>query len=177
MMYVALIRGILPNNPDMRNDRLRWMFDQIGFNDVKSVISSGNIIFEADENDNTKLEATIEQAFPKMLGYECMTIVKSKDDLEELIKLDPFSGLEHSPKTSLNVTFTKNPVKIIWHFPYTPKGKDYLIENMTENAIFSVTNTSTTKTPDLMSWLEKQFGKQITTRTWKTINRINQKMI
>jgi hypothetical protein len=32
------------------------------------------------------------------------------------------------------------------------------------------------KTPDLMVCLEKQFGKQITTRTWKTIGRILKKL-
>jgi uncharacterized protein (DUF1697 family) len=176
MKYVALLRGIAPANPDMRNERLRWMFEQIGFKEVMSVLSSGNIIFEASDSDNTKLEAKIEKAFPKLLGYECSTIIKSKEDLEELVKLDPFSGLEHSPKTSLNVTFIKIPVKTNWTFPYTPEGKDYLIENMTENAVFSVTDVTAVKTPNLMSWLEKQFGKQITTRTWKTVNRILQKM-
>jgi uncharacterized protein (DUF1697 family) len=176
MKYAALLRGIAPMNPDMRNERLIWMFEQIGFRNVKSVIASGNIIFETGLTENAKLEAKIEKGFPELLGYNCTTIVKSKEDLEELIALDPFSGLEHSPKTSLNVTFTKIPIKTNWHFPYTPPDKDYLIENMTENAVFSVTDVSTAKTPDLMGWLEKHFGKQITTRTWKTVDRILQKM-
>ena len=29
---------------------------------------------------------------------------------------------------------------------------------------------------DLMLWLEKEFGKGITTRTWKTVNRLLEKM-
>ena len=32
------------------------------------------------------------------------------------------------------------------------------------------------RTPDLMLWLEKQFGKKITTRTWKTVGKILAKM-
>jgi hypothetical protein len=36
----------------------------------------------------------------------------------------------------------------------------------------SVIDLTGSKTPDLMVWLEKQFGKQITMRTWKTVGRI-----
>jgi hypothetical protein len=43
-------------------------------------------------------------------------------------------------------------------------------------AICSVIDLTGSKTPDLMVWLEKQFGKQITTRTWKTVGRILRKL-
>jgi hypothetical protein len=35
-----------------------------------------------------------------------------------------------------------------------------------------VIDLTSAKTPDLMIWLEKKFGKEITTRTWKTVERI-----
>jgi hypothetical protein len=34
-----------------------------------------------------------------------------------------------------------------------------------------VVDLSGATTPDLMAWLEKQFGKEITTRTWKTVGK------
>ncbi|MBA3630747.1 MAG: DUF1697 domain-containing protein [Actinobacteria bacterium] len=40
--YVALLRGIGPSNPNMRNDRLRAVFEDLGFSNVRAVISSGN---------------------------------------------------------------------------------------------------------------------------------------
>ncbi len=43
---------------------------------------------------------------------------------------------------------------------------------MYDGAICSVTDLADSGTPDLMVWLEKKFGKEITTRTWKTVKRI-----
>lgn len=40
--YVALLRGIAPTNPNMRNDKLREVFEKPGFKNVQTVISSGN---------------------------------------------------------------------------------------------------------------------------------------
>ena len=45
--YVALLRGIGPGNPNMRNDKLRSVFEKLGFSNVKTVISSGNVLFES----------------------------------------------------------------------------------------------------------------------------------
>jgi acyl carrier protein len=47
---------------------------------------------------------------------------------------------------------------------------------MYDGAICSVIDLTSAKTPDLMLWLEKQFGKEITTRTWKTVERIRNVM-
>jgi len=41
-----------------------------------------------------------------------------------------------------------------------------------ETIICSVIDLTSAKTPDLMVWLEKKLGKEITTRTWKTVERI-----
>jgi hypothetical protein len=43
---------------------------------------------------------------------------------------------------------------------------------MVDGAICSVIDLTGSRTPDLMLRLEKQFGKEITTRTWKTVERI-----
>jgi hypothetical protein len=45
-----------------------------------------------------------------------------------------------------------------------------------DRIICSVVDLTRTKTPDLMRWLEKEFGREITTRTWRTVGRILKKM-
>lgn len=39
-------------------------------------------------------------------------------------------------------------------------------------AILAVIDTTVAKTPDCMSWLQRRFGTEITTRTWLTVQRI-----
>lgn len=63
--YVALLRGIAPTNLNMRNDKLRGVFEKLAFENVKTVISSGNVIFESPSRRAKKLEETIEAALPE----------------------------------------------------------------------------------------------------------------
>ncbi len=149
MQYVALLRGIMPMNPNMKSGKLKEAFESMGFSDVKTVIASGNVIFESPETNILKLEEHIEKALPKLLQFSSSTIVVSKEELETLAKKDPFKGIPDTKENYLVVTFLKG-------------GK----------TIATVITLGEDRTPDLMRRLEKEHGKQITTRTWKTVHRI-----
>ena len=174
--YVALLRGIAPTNPNMRNDKLRGVFEKLGFANVKTVISSGNVIFESPSRSIRKLEERIENALPEQLGFSSTTIIRSQGQLQNLVDTNPFKGMEHSQKSSLNVTFLKKKRKIDINFPYEVDNRDYTLLGAYDGALCSVIDLTGARTPDLMLWLEKQFGKEITTRTWKTVERILQAM-
>lgn len=170
--YVALLRGIGPGNPNMRNDKLRGLFEDLGFKNVQSVISSGNILFESDGADIGAMERQAESAFPEKLEFNCTTIIRSQEQLQALIDLNPYEGYVHGPGSYLLTTFFKSPRKIPFEIPYQPEGKPYRFIGATDTAIFSTTDNTIITTSDLMTWLEKQFGKDITSRTWKTVERI-----
>ena len=170
--YVALLRGIAPTNPNMRNDKLRGVFEKLGFANVRTVISSGNVIFESPSRSVRKLEEDIEIALPKELGFKSTTIIRSQRQVRKLVDKHPFRGMEHSQKSSLNVTFLKKKKKIDLKFPYKVDNRDYTLLGMYDGAICSVIDLTSARTPDLMIWLEKRFGKEITTRTFKTVERI-----
>jgi uncharacterized protein (DUF1697 family) len=170
--YVALLRGIAPTNPNMRNDKLRGVFEKLGFENVKTVISSGNVIFESPSRSIRKLEESIEIALPEELGFKSTTILRSQGQIQKLVDTNPFQGMEHSQISSLNVTFLKKKRRTGIKFPYKIDDRDYELLGMYDGAICSVIDLTSSRTPDLMVWLEKKFGKEITTRTWKTVEKI-----
>jgi uncharacterized protein (DUF1697 family) len=170
--YVALLRGIAPTNPNMRNDKLRGVFEKLGFENIKTVISSGNVIFESPSRSARRLEETIQSAFPEQLGFTSTAILRSQGQIQKLVDRDPFQGREHSQKSSLNVTFLQKKRSIALKSPYTVEDRDYTLLGVYDGAICSVIDLTSPRTPDLMLWLEKQFGREITTRTWKTVERI-----
>jgi len=45
--YAALLRGMSPSNPNMRNEKLRSVLKALVLRMFQTVISSGNILFES----------------------------------------------------------------------------------------------------------------------------------
>ena len=154
MKYVALLRGIMPTNPNMRGEKFKAVFESLGFTNVHPIITSGNIVFESSSKSASALETKIEKELPKQLGFTSTTIVRSQAELEALNKQNPFKGVKDERPNYLVVTFFKDRRK----------------------ELCTVIDLNTGKTPDFMSKIERQHGKELTTRTWKTVHRILKKM-
>src|SRR4029450_8179658 len=118
--YVALLRGIAPLNPNMRNQKLRSVVESLGFHNVETVISSGNVVFDADSRDVSELEARIEEAWPEQLGFQSTTIIRTGDQMHDLVAKRPFGERANTPATSLQVTFLKQQPDVDLQVPYTP---------------------------------------------------------
>lgn len=153
----------MPSNPNMRNEKLKSVFESLGFSNVQAVISSGNLIFSLKQGgvstkvtraDISALEMKIEQALTKKLGIKSAVFLRSQKELVTITNKDPFKGKEHSTKSYLIVTFLKKKPR----------------------EIFNTVDLSNSKTPDFMRQAEKEYGKEITTRTWKTVQRMVTKM-
>lgn len=176
MRYVALLRGIGPTNPNMRNEKLRKVFRNLGFENVDTVITTGNVLFDSPSRAVRTLEATIEEAIEDQLGFTSTTIIRSHQQLKRLMRENPFGGIADRPEARLNVTFLKRRQEIDLRFPYRATKKGYSILGMKDRQVFSVVDLTGATTPDVMAWVEKQFGKEITTRTWKTVERIAKRL-
>lgn len=160
----------------MRNENLRRVCEDLGLARVRTVISSGNVVFEPDTDDLHGLEERLERAWPTELGFESTTIIRTREDLEALVDADPFDGLEHGRATYLLVTFSKSSLHVPVDLPFQPEGGGYRLLHATERELFTFTDTTQGHTPDVMRWVETRFGKEITSRTWLTVARILKKM-
>ncbi|GAB2638841.1 DUF1697 domain-containing protein [Nocardia goodfellowii] len=176
--YAALLRGIAPSNPNMTNDKLRAVFERLGFEKVASVLASGNIVFHSDESDVPALEERIQQALIAELGIGGGTIVRSHEELRKLLDSDPFPGLTHGRGTYLTATFLKEGAPTPVRLPDQPDPLVQIVgyDEAARVFLWIIDNSDQGKTPDFMSWLDKTYGKDITTRTWLTVQRIVKKL-
>ena len=152
--YVALLRGIMPTNPNMRNEKLKAVFESLGYGNVRTLISSGNVLFESDAKDMPAEEIRIEEALLKQLGIKSPAFVRSHDELKKIIKKNPFKGKEHSQKTYLIASFLKTKP---WEMT-------------------TIVDTTASTSAKFMTNIDKKYAKEVTTRTWKTVQRIVAKM-
>lgn len=172
--YVALLRGIGPTNPNMHPKKLKECFELLGFKNVETVIASGNVVFQSASKTSAALEKKIELGLPKHLGFTSTTIVRSKEELLALQKRDPFKGFNDAKQTYHVITFLKDAPKGKQLFPQ--KGQGYTMIGLADRSLATAIDIKTSGTPDVMRVLEKEYGKAITTRTWKTVLRILKKM-
>lgn len=171
MRYVSFLRAINSGqNPSQKMESLRKIFEDIGLKNVKTVIASGNVVFESGVKDRKMLEIKIENALQKATGIFTPTITFTQEEIKQLVDLNPFKNVKGSIKTKPNVTFLKG--KAAQNMKLPANGKGYKILKIFDRAICYVIDLSAAKTPDVMRLLEKEFGKNITTRTWNTVTKI-----
>lgn len=160
----------------MRNENLRAVCRDLGFDRVSTVIASGNIVFDAHSGDPAELEAELEAAWPERLGFESRTILRSRDELGRMLAAAPFGELVHGKEQYLLATFTQVPIPPGWSPARRPTDVPFEVVGVTEREIFTVADVTARRAPDVMGWLEHELGKGITSRTWLTVQRIVRKM-
>jgi uncharacterized protein (DUF1697 family) len=166
--YVAFLRGVMPMNAKMPD--LRHAFEIAGFQDVKTVLSSGNVVFSASAAATTTLERKAEAAMMKHLGRSFMTQVRSLDALREILAADPYAAFRLKPGSKRVVTFLREKPKARLALPVEKEGARILAVRGTE--AFSV-YVRGPRTPVFMVLIEKTFGKDVTTRTWETVGKVS----
>jgi uncharacterized protein (DUF1697 family) len=172
--YVAFLRGInVTGHKTIKMADLKKVFLDNGYLNVKTILTSGNVIFDTKEVNENSLGHEISNMLENNFGYSIGVIVHAIDHLQKLVEQNPFQKIKVAPQTRLYVTFlpvdSKNELKI----PYESPDKNFRIISATNSEVLSVlTLVPNTRTVDLMKILEKEYGKQVTTRNWNTIVRI-----
>jgi uncharacterized protein (DUF1697 family) len=180
MRYVAFLRGInVGGHKPLKMADLRAAFQGLGFQEVRTVLASGNVVFDtaptggAREEEIAALGARIEAGLGQVFGYTVRLAVRRLSDLERLAASDPFKSLAVTPDTRLYATFLSHPVK-----NGTRISPDWRVANLrlaliTPGEVLSAIRLSPGwGTTELMAFLEKEFGPGVTTRNWNTVTRI-----
>jgi uncharacterized protein (DUF1697 family) len=155
---------------------LKKVFISLGFEHVKTLLASGNVLFASEEMNLDNLTQMIEEKLKEQFGFSIDTIIWPIEKINQLIEANPFAEIHVAPGMRLFVTFigeTSEKPKGTLKIPFSSGGGDLKILSIVNNAICSVL-APTQKTPDLMSVLEKEYGKKVTTRNWNTVLRINE---
>lgn len=171
--YVAFLRGInVGGNNMISMDKLSRAFESWGFASVRTILASGNVLFETGRAGEG-LAQTIEKNIEKSFGLDGSVILRTVDDIQNMAKADPFKGIVVTPQTRLYVTFLTEKSRSSLKVPYESQDKDFRILGVTDGEVFSVLTLSRDRrTVDAMKILETEFGKKVTTRNWNTIGRI-----
>ncbi len=172
-IYIAILRGINVGGQRMiKMNALRQMFEGLGFQNVKTYIQSGNIIFTGKKEKQNELEKKIFKAIKEKFGFDVPVIVKKHKELKDIKANNPFIKDKTKDVAHLHLTFlsdnTKkenyNKIKTIHYQP----DEFYLFGK----AIYLYCPNGYGKSKLANSFWETKLKVIATTRNWKTIQEL-----
>jgi uncharacterized protein (DUF1697 family) len=87
--FIALLRGVNVGGRTIKSAELAEVFRSLGYDGVKTVLASGNVIFEA-EGEASALRHDLEAALSKAFGYDAKVHVLDTDALSAAVEAYPF---------------------------------------------------------------------------------------
>jgi uncharacterized protein (DUF1697 family) len=91
--WVALLRGVNVGGITVRSAELRALFDELGYEDVRTVLASGNVAFSSTGHAG-ELKITIERALRDRFGYEAWIVLVTRAAVEAAIDAFPFDATD-----------------------------------------------------------------------------------
>ena len=165
--YAAFLRAVSPMNAKM--PELKEALESAGFTDVKTVLSSGNVVFTAPKTSEASLQKKVEAAFEKQLGHTFLTIVRSVDELRAMLASDPYERFRLPSHAKRVVTFLREKPTAKLKLPIEVDGARIL--SMSDREVYTAYVPSP-KGAVFMTLIEKTLGKDVTTRTWDTVAKV-----
>ncbi|GGD85816.1 DUF1697 domain-containing protein [Planktosalinus lacus] len=173
--YIALLRGInVGGNKKVPMADLKAMMEAMGFQKVKTLLNSGNVVFTGKETDVKILEAQLSDQLEQTFGFPVPVVVRKGEEVLKMVASEPFKDVEVHKDIRLYVTYIKephkeNPLDLHW----VSSDVTFHIIRFTGSEVISYLDVSKTKTTDVMNILEKTYDKDITTRNWNTVLKIS----
>jgi len=91
-IIISLLRGInVGGNKKIKMADLRDLYKSLGFQNTKTLLQSGNAVFETDLTDMGAIKQKIEDGIQATFGFDVILILRTPDELRAVIDKHPFT--------------------------------------------------------------------------------------
>src|SRR5690606_30360048 len=87
---------------------LKSMMHNLGFEDVKTLLNSGNVVFTAERSTESSLEKTLSTTLQSTFGFPVPTLLRNSETLHSIVAADPFADIPVTKLIRLYVAFLNN---------------------------------------------------------------------
>ncbi len=168
---IALLRGInLAKNRRVSMADLREVVNGLGYEDVRTLLQSGNVVLTAKESPNS-VARKLEQEIERVLGMDVKVVVRTRDELAKAIEADPFGDAVDKPSW-YQVTFlaAKPAAKVVRDL----EGEDFAPEQVAVRGreIYAWHPSGMNKSRLAKVLSAKDLGVVATARNWNTVTKL-----
>lgn len=170
--YVALLRGInVSGHKNITMEDLRNFLEMPGIHNIVTYIQTGNVLFNTSETDVDILTKALEKQLEEKLGYRVNVILRTQQELKDVIENNPYEHIKTEEKPSLYVTFLSDIPAFDVRGSLGVYSNDAEYARVVNKEVY-VVSPNYGKTCFSNTFIEKKLGLIATTRNWNTVNKL-----
>jgi uncharacterized protein (DUF1697 family) len=174
-IYISLLRGInVGGHKRIKMDQLRKSFEALGFEQVKTYIQSGNVVFQTGKLSPATLSKRIEERILTDFGFSVSVISRSSDEMAKAIARNPFLKERDIDHERLHVMFLSEapaPAALKKLAALTAAPDQC---RSSDREIYFYLPNGVSKSVLMKSPVDRILAVVTTTRNWKTVNSLHQ---
>ncbi|MBY8872371.1 DUF1697 domain-containing protein [Micromonospora sp. PLK6-60] len=172
--YVALLRGInVGAGPRVGMADLRRVVTDLGHEDVRTHLQSGNVVFGSRAGDAGALAKGLERAIAEEFGLTVPVLIRDAGELAAVVDGNPYPG-QDDPTRLLVAFLAAAPAKAKAAALTVPGNEnvEFIIAGREVYQHFPDGGYGRSKFTNVH--LEKRLGVVATTRNWKTVRALSE---
>ena len=170
-MHVALIRGInVGKAKRVAMADLRGLMEKLGYGDPRTLLNSGNVVFEAGREAPSKVAARVEQGMAARLKVSARVTVLTAADFASVVEENPLGRVASDP-TRLLVAFLTDPADAKRLEPLARRTWKPEAFGLGSRAAYIWCPAGMIESP-LAEAVGRVLGDATTTRNWATVTKI-----
>ncbi|WP_282162134.1 DUF1697 domain-containing protein [Ulvibacterium marinum] len=171
--YIILLRGInVSGQKKMKMDVLRTLLENLGFQNVATYIQSGNIVLQAKDASIRNLEDIIGEGIREHFGFDVPILVKSKTDLERIVKENPFKDAITLEGNRLYFVLLKSVPEQVLVESLAQETFENQEFRITDSCVYLWCKNGYGKAKLDNNFLERKLKVQATTRNYRTMLKL-----
>jgi uncharacterized protein (DUF1697 family) len=170
--FIALLRAVnVGGTGIIRMADLKVLCEKAGFRDVTTLLQSGNVVFRATGSDKA-VARKLADAIEKSHKFRPAIMVRTADEIEAVMRHNPFKAEEKSDPSHLIVGFSIEPpaAGAAERIAAVKVNKEKLHLGPRELYIYYGTGQGTSKVTNVV--LERALGTPVTARNWNTVGKL-----
>jgi uncharacterized protein (DUF1697 family) len=172
-LYIALLRGVnLAGHKMVAMADLRAMLTDLGFAEPRSLLQSGNLVFQARAQASARLERVLEQEAQRRLDLETEFHVRTAAEWQTLIKRNPFpDAARKDPGHLLLMCFKDAPApKDVKALQAAIKGREVVRAVGRQAYVIYPDGVGSSRLTTAL--IDKTLGLRGTARNWNTVLKL-----
>lgn len=170
---ISLLRGInVGGNKKIKMADLRDLYKSLGYANIKTLLQTGNVVFQSETDDLEQIQSTIEEGIQAHYGFDVDILMLTPEDFKTIVEAHPFTDAQaEDPRKLVFVFLNAQPdASAVDALRDNHTGREII--DMGEHALYIYYTDGQGRSKLDHSRIERPLNVKATARNWNTTMKI-----